>query len=51
MFRLCAAGFSLLLVFVSLLAVGRWYWYGDVGDETQALVCITADNRHGSGQG
>ena len=31
MFRLCAAGFALLLVLVSWLAVGRWCWYGDEG--------------------
>ena len=31
MFRLCAAGFKLLLVLVSWLAIGCWYWYGDVG--------------------
>ena len=32
MFRLCAAGFA-LLVLVSWLAIGRWYWYGDVGSK------------------
>ena len=31
LFRMCAAGFALLLVLVSWLAIGRWYWYGDVG--------------------
>ena len=31
MFRLCAAGFALLLVLVSWLAIRRWYWYGDIG--------------------
>ena len=31
MFRLYAAGFALLLVLVPWLAIGRWYWYGDLG--------------------
>ena len=30
-FRLCAAGFALLLVLLSLHAIGCWYWYGDQG--------------------
>ena len=30
MFRLCAARFA-LLVLVSWLVSGRWYWYGEVG--------------------
>ena len=30
-FRLFTAGFVLLLVLVSWLAIGHWYWYRDIG--------------------
>ena len=41
MFNLCAAGFALLLVLVSCLAIGLWYWYEDVGLKQCALELQT----------